>query len=99
MKFKLRKLCSSTEDYELNAESSIDLDLIATNLSFYQGIEVVQSGPFLTILFEDLKVVIKLFPSGRGVVQANLREEAEQACQILSEVAWRDDDIRVNSGK
>jgi len=99
MKFNLRKLCSSTGEYEANADSCIDLELIVTNLSHYQGIEAIHSGPFLTILFEELGVVIRLHSSGRGLVQSDLREEAEKACAILAEAAWGDIDHSVDSGK
>jgi hypothetical protein len=59
----------------------------------------IHSGPFLTILFEELGVVIRLHSSGRGLVQVDLREEAEKACAILKEETWGDIDHSVNSGK
>lgn len=90
MKFKLRKLCSSTEEYEANADSTINLDSTASNLSKISGIEVAHSGFLLTILFEDLGAVIRLYPSGRAFVQANLREDAERACEILGDAVRKD---------
>jgi len=99
MRFTLRKLCSSVEEYEANADSTIQLYSIENYLTRSPGIEVARSGPFLTILFEDLGVVIKLFSSGRALVQASQREDAERACAILAEAAWGDIDHSVNSGK
>ncbi len=90
MKFTLRKLCSSTEEYEANADSSINLDSIASSLSKISGIEVAHSGFLLTILFEDLGTVMRLYPTGRAFVQASFREDAERACEILGDAVRRD---------
>ncbi len=83
MIFKLRKLCSSAEEYEAMADSTIDLDSLSVSLSHHPNIEVALCPPVLTILFEDEGVVVKLYPSGKALVQASLRENAEHACSEI----------------
>jgi hypothetical protein len=84
-KFKLRKLCSSIEEYEANANGRVDLDLLAQRLSDRPGIELFWHGSILTILFEDDGVTARLYPEGRALVHAGLRENAERACIILED--------------
>jgi ribonuclease HIII len=86
MKFKIRKLCSSTEEFEAMADHPIDLDSLYGALSKYPGIDIAFCPPVLTILFEDQGVVVKLYSSGMALIQANMREEVEHACLILAEI-------------
>jgi hypothetical protein len=82
--FKLRKLCSSTEEYEADAGGPIDLDRLALRLSLVPGLELSRQGIVLTVLFEDQGAVVRLFPDGRALVQAGLRGDAELVCSMLS---------------
>jgi hypothetical protein len=82
--FKLRKLCSSTEEYEANAGGPIDLELLALRLHSIPGVELSAQERVLTVLFEDQGVAVRLFPDGRALVQAGLREDAELVCSMLS---------------
>ncbi|GEM_PF-1624895 len=86
-KFKLRKLCSSVEEYEAIAGGPLDLDRLALRLSELPGVEVSNQDTILTALFEDEGVVVRLFPDGRALVQAGLRENAERVCLLLSEAS------------
>jgi hypothetical protein len=94
IKFKLRKLCSSIEEYEANASGRPDLDLLAQRLSDRPGIELFRHGSVLTILFEHEGVTVRLFADGRALVQAGLRENAEQACKILEDAFSNDRVLR-----
>ena len=53
MMFKIRKLCSSVDEYEVMEDESSDLDSLFARLSNSPGIDVSYSPPILTILFED----------------------------------------------
>ena len=87
MPFRLRKLCSSIEDYEANGCGPLDLDMFDRHLSCLPGVEVSRQGPVLTALFEDEGVVVRLFSSGKALIQASLRGDAEHVCSILNKVA------------
>lgn len=87
MTFKLRKLCSSAEEYEANASGPLDLDQFTMRLSRRPGVEISRCGPILTILFEDEGVVVRLYSSGKALIQAGLREDAELVCAILDEAS------------
>lgn len=87
MPFKLRKLCSSIEDYEANGCGPLDLDIVDQHLSCMPGVEVSRHGPVLTALFEDEGVVVRLFSSGKALIQASSRGDAEHICSILNRVA------------
>lgn len=84
MVFKIRKLCSSTEEYEANADGPVDIDAMSERLSIRPGIETSRSDSILTALFEDEGIVVRVFPSGRALIQANQRKDAERVCSILS---------------
>jgi ribonuclease HIII len=84
MKFRIRKLCSATEEYEVMTEGPIDLDQLTIALSRLPCIEVASCPPFLNILFEDEGVIIKMYSSGRALIQANTKEEVEQVCSVLA---------------
>lgn len=84
--FKLRKLCSSAEEYEANAIGPLDLDQFTLYLSRLPGVETSRYGPILTALFEDEGVVVRLYKNGKASFQAGLREDAEHVCSILSEI-------------
>ena len=83
MRFTIRKLCSSIEEYEAMADESIDLDSLSLSLSNRPGICVAFSTHVLTILFEDEGVVVKLYASGKALVQANLKKDVELVCSVL----------------
>jgi len=88
--FKLRKLCSSTEEYEANASGPLDLDLLAQRLSERPGVEVSRRDAILTILFEDDGVVVRVYSCGKALIQAGLREDAEHVCLIMAEACRSD---------
>ncbi len=83
MKFRIRKLCSTTEEYEAMTDGPLDLDSLIAVLSKRPGIEVAFSPPALNILFEDEGVVIKLYSSGRALIQANTRKDVDDVCSRL----------------
>jgi hypothetical protein len=85
IKFKLRKLCSSIEEYEANADGPLDLDFLTKHFSDRPGIELFWHSSILTILFEDDGVTVRLYPEGRALVHAGLRENAERACRMLED--------------
>lgn len=85
MTFNLRKLCSSAEEYEANASGLLDLDMLASRLLGRHSVEISRSGPILTILFEDEGVVVRLSSSGKAIIQASMRNDAERVCSILTE--------------
>jgi hypothetical protein len=87
MTFKLRKLCSSMEEYEANECGPLDLDQYALLLSHRPGVEHSRCGSILTVLFENEGVVVRLFSNGRALIQAGFREDAERICSILTEVS------------
>jgi hypothetical protein len=89
MSFKLRKLCSSIEDYEANGHGPLDLDTFDRYLSCMPGVEISRHGPVLTALFEDEGVVLRLFSSGKALIQASSRGDAERICSKLNGVADR----------
>jgi ribonuclease HIII len=84
MKFRIRKLCSATEEYEAMTNGPLDLDSLIVALSKHPGIEVAFCPPILNILFEDEGVVIKMYNSGKALIQANTKEDAEYVCSVLS---------------
>jgi TATA-box binding protein (TBP) (component of TFIID and TFIIIB) len=84
MKFRIRKLCSATEEYEAMTDSPIDLDSLNAALSKLPGTEVTFCPPFLNILFEDEGVVVKLYSSGKALITANTKENVENACSGLA---------------
>lgn len=86
MNFKIRKLCSSTEEFEAMSDCPIDLDSMGTALSKHPGINVACSPYFLSILFEDEGVVVKLYSSGKALIQSNTKEDVEHACSVLAQV-------------
>jgi len=92
LKFKIRKLCSATEEYEAMADCPIDLDILNVALSKHPGIAVSLSPPVLNILFEDERVVVKLYSSGKALIQANMKGEVEQACSVLVQVIEESND-------
>jgi hypothetical protein len=98
MAFKLRKLCSSTEEYEANECGPLDLDLFTLHLSQRPGVELSRYETILTILFEEEGVVVRLFSNGKALIQAGFRDDAERVCSILTEVSnsilGKDDDQR-----
>ena len=87
MPFRLRKLCSSIEDHEAIGYDPLDLDLFDRYLSRLPGVEISRHGPVLTALFEDYGVVVRLISSGKALIQANLRKDAEHVCSVLNKVA------------
>ncbi|MBI0583201.1 MAG: hypothetical protein ISF22_03135 [Methanomassiliicoccus sp.] len=87
MVFKIRKLCSSTEEYEANSDSPVNLYQMGERLSNHPGVELSRCGAILTILFEDEGVVVRLFASGKALIQANMRRDAEKVCIILTEAS------------
>lgn len=86
MRFRIRKLCSATGEYEAMTDGPLDLDSLNATLSKHPGIEVASCPPFLNILLEDEGVVVKLYSSGKALIQANTKEDAEQACCVLAKV-------------
>ena len=84
MKFRIRKLCSATEEYEAMTDGPLDLDLLIVALTEHPGIEVAFFPPVLNILFEDEGVAIKMYSSGRALIQANTKEDVEQVCSVLA---------------
>lgn len=87
MIFKIRKLCSATEEYEAHAGGPLDLDPLARILSERPGVELSRYESILTILFEDEGVVVRLFSSGKALILANQRQDAEKVCSILTEMS------------
>ena len=83
MKFTIRKLCSSIEEFEVMADENIDLDLLSVSLSKMPDLDVSYCPPILTILFEDEGAVVKLYASGRALVRANVKQDVERVCSIL----------------
>lgn len=86
MKFRIRKLCSATEEYEGMTDGPLDLDSLNVALCMHPGIDVASCPPFLNILLEDQGVVVKLYSSGKALIQANTKGDAEQACCLLVKV-------------
>jgi hypothetical protein len=86
MKFRIRKLCSATEEYEAMTDGPLDLSSLYITLSRHPGIHVASCPPFLNILLEDEGAVIKLYSSGKALIQANTKEDAEQACSVLAKI-------------
>jgi hypothetical protein len=84
VKFSIRKLCSSTEEFEGMADCPIDLESLGVVLSKHPDIDVAFNQPVLQILLEDEGVVIKLYSSGKALIQANMKEDAERACLMLA---------------
>ena len=82
--FKLRKLCSSAEEYRPTRWPT-DLDQFTLYLRL-PGVETSRYGPILTALFENEGVVVRLYKNGKASFQAGLREDAEHVCSILSEI-------------
>lgn len=87
MTFKIRKLCSSLEEYEAHSDCPIDIDQMEEHLSGRSGVELARHGTILTILFEDEGVVVRLFSSGKAFIQAGFRKDAEAICLILTETS------------
>jgi TATA-box binding protein (TBP) (component of TFIID and TFIIIB) len=85
MKFRIRKLCSTTEEYEAMTDGPLDLDSLSVALTKHPGIEVGSCPPVLNILFEDKGVVVRLYSSGKALIQANMKEDVEHACSILAQ--------------
>ena len=84
MKFRIRKLCSATEEYEAMTDGPLDLDSLSVALSKQPGIEVAFCPPVLNILFEDEGVVAKLYSSGKALITANTKADVEHACSVLA---------------
>ena len=84
MKFRIRKLCSATEEYEAMTDGPIDLDKLIIALSRHPCIEVASCPPFLNILFENEGVIIKMYNSGRALIQGNTKEDVEHFCSVLA---------------
>jgi hypothetical protein len=96
MIFKIRKLCSSVDEYEAMANEYIDLDTLFASLLISPGIDVIYSPPILTILFEDDGTVFKLYPSGRALVNANFRDDVDRACSVLIGIIQANNDSNSN---
>ena len=92
MMFRIRKLCSATEEYDAMANGPINLDSLNVALSKHIGIEVVSCPPFLNILLEDQGVVVMLYSSGKALIRASTKEDAEQACRVLTKVIEENND-------
>ncbi|HEY3419014.1 MAG TPA: hypothetical protein VGK23_00485 [Methanomassiliicoccales archaeon] len=92
MKFRIRKLCSSTEEYEAMADGPIDLDSLSVALSKRPSINVTYSPLLLTILFEDEGVVIKLYSNGNALIYANTKRDVESACSELAQAVRESND-------
>lgn len=92
MKFRIRKLCSAIDEYEAMTDGPLDLDSLNAALSKHPGIEVSFCPPVLNILFEDEGVVIKMYSSGKALIQANTKEEVEHVCSILAQVIEESND-------
>jgi hypothetical protein len=86
MKFRIRKLCSATGEYEAMTDGPLDLDSLNVALSKRLGIEVAACPPFLSILLEDDGVVVKLYSSGKALITANTKEDVDHACSVLAQV-------------
>jgi hypothetical protein len=65
---------------------SHDLDSLSVALSKQPGIEITFSTAVLNILFEEKGVVVKLYSSGKALIQASMKGEAEWACSVLAQV-------------
>jgi hypothetical protein len=85
--FKMRKLCSSTEEYEASECGPMDLVLFAVQLSQRPRVELSRYETTLTLLFEEESVVVRLFSNGKTLIQAWLREEAKRVCSNLTVVS------------
>ena len=64
----------------------LDLDRFSLRLINRPWVELSRHESILTILFEDEEVVVRLFSSGKALIQANQRKDAEKVCSILTEI-------------
>lgn len=92
MEFRIRKLCSATEEYEAMTDGPLDLESLSVALSKHPGIDVAPFPLFLHILLEDEGVVVKLYSSGKALIQANTKEDAEKACCVLARAIGESND-------
>lgn len=84
-KYTLRKLCTDISDFEVSPgeQVRIDLDHLSARLMEEGVSDFTLKDPMLMILFEELGTVARVFPSGRMLIQANLREDAERTCELV----------------
>mgnify|MGYP005856580065 FL=1 len=85
MKYTLRKLCTDISDFEAHPHErfEVDLDCLERRLKEEGVADTVLKGPMLMALFESIETVARVFPSGRMLIQANLREDAMKTCEIV----------------
>ena len=91
--FVIRKLCSAVEEYEAHTRKrvSINLERLADKLAVSSLGEAVVQGPQLTVIMEELDVVVRVYSNGNIHLQANLRADGERACEIIYALALVDD--------
>lgn len=85
MKYTLRKLCTDISDFEAypSEELSVDLNHLATELAKEGVNDIALKEPMLMAFFEDTGSVARIFPNGKMLIQANLKEDAEKTCEIV----------------
>ncbi len=83
--YRLRKLCTSAEDYEafFPMDESIELSSFSRILRDEGFAEQSLDPPQLTVIFERIGVIARIYPSGVVHFSANDRDGVEEACSFL----------------
>lgn len=90
----MRKLCTDISDFEAypSEQLHVDLNHLATRLTEEGVSDIALKEPMLMVFFEDLKTVARVFPSGKMLIQANLKEDAERTCELVYRlISWSAD--------
>jgi len=88
VEFVMRKLCSGIEEFEATPKERLDINLenLESKLKNVGVQEITRLGCFLLVLFEDTGTVCHIYPNGKILIKANMKDDAEKVCKLIYEL-------------
>src|SRR5512137_2898449 len=95
--YRLRKLCTGAEEAFFSMDGSIELSLFSEILKDEGFVEQSLNPPQLTVIFERIGIIARIYLSGVVHISANGRDDAEQACQFLERLMQKTSEAKPNN--